>query len=117
MKRVLITLLCLLLIISVAACGKPSTEEVESGEPVVIMPDIETAATINGYKTIKNEAPKEESKPSVSKMEYYANKSSKKFHSSECRYAKSIKDSNLFITTSRDELIKDGYAACKNCNP
>lgn len=48
---------------------------------------------------------------------YYANTNTKKFHKSNCGSAKLIKDSNLYTTTSRDELINDGYVPCLRCNP
>ena len=48
---------------------------------------------------------------------YYANMNTRKFHKSTCSSAKLIKDTNLYITTSREELINDGYSPCLRCNP
>ena len=48
---------------------------------------------------------------------YYANTNTHKFHKSNCSSAKQIKDKNLYITTSRDELINSGYSPCLRCNP
>ena len=48
---------------------------------------------------------------------YYANMNTHKFHKSSCSSAKLIKDTNLYITTSREELINDGYSPCLRCNP
>lgn len=50
--------------------------------------------------------------------EYVLNISSKKFHTRDCGAIKSIKDSNkLTSDKTRDELIKQGYEPCKQCNP
>ena len=48
---------------------------------------------------------------------YYANTNTHKFHRSDCSSAKLIKDKNLYITTSREELISGGYSPCLICNP
>ena len=48
---------------------------------------------------------------------YYANTNTHKFHRSDCSSAKLIKDKNLYITTSREELINGGYSPCLRCNP
>ena len=50
--------------------------------------------------------------------EYILNTSSKKFHLSECSAVNKIKDENKEVSTkTRDELIAEGYSACKQCNP
>ena len=50
--------------------------------------------------------------------EYILNTNSKKFHLSECSAVNKIKDENKEVSTkTRDELIAEGYAACKQCNP
>lgn len=49
---------------------------------------------------------------------YVLNTSTKKFHKPGCGSVKTIKDSNKgSFTGSRDELIKQGYSPCGNCNP
>ncbi len=46
---------------------------------------------------------------------YVINTSTKKFHISTCRYAKG--DNVETVSKSRDQLIKEGYDACKTCKP
>lgn len=49
---------------------------------------------------------------------YVLNTNTMKFHLSNCRYAESISEVNREETTkSRDELLSEGYEACKVCNP
>lgn len=63
------------------------------------------------------------SKNSSSKAEqpfdgvYCANVKTKKFHKSICGSAKRIKDDNLYKTTSKEELLNEGYQPCQMCNP
>lgn len=50
--------------------------------------------------------------------EYIINTNSKKFHTTDCGNAASIADKNKEVTNkSRDELISEGYAPAKCCNP
>lgn len=50
--------------------------------------------------------------------EYIVNTNSKKFHTTDCGNVASIADKNKEVTNkSRDELISDGYAPAKCCNP
>lgn len=49
---------------------------------------------------------------------YVLNKNTKKFHKSTCSSVKSMKETNKQeYNGNRDDLISQGYAACKNCNP
>lgn len=51
-------------------------------------------------------------------VKYVLNTSSKKFHTSDCGAVNSIKENNKQISDkTRDELIKQGYEPCKQCNP
>ncbi len=49
--------------------------------------------------------------------QYYANKSSKKFHKETCIYAKRLSEDNLYICSSREQLIAEGYTPCGKCEP
>ena len=52
------------------------------------------------------------------KMDYVANKSSKKFHKPNCSSVSKMSEGNkLYITATREEMIADGYSPCGNCNP
>lgn len=54
----------------------------------------------------------------VSESTYILNTNTRKFHSPACQDIKKIKDANKQeYTGSRDELVKQGYDACKRCNP
>ena len=62
----------------------------------------------------------EENKDNTNKgdPDYILNTNSKKFHTPDCRYAENIKDENREeYYGSRQELIDNGYEACKTCNP
>ncbi len=49
---------------------------------------------------------------------YVLNTNSMKFHYSYCRYAETISEKNrLEYTGTREEIIAQGYEACKVCNP
>lgn len=56
--------------------------------------------------------------PEASGTHYVLNKNSKKFHIDTCRSASEIKEKNRedFYGT-REEVIAQGYAPCKLCNP
>ena len=50
--------------------------------------------------------------------EYVLNTSSKKFHYPDCASAKRISEKNIaYYCGTREELIKDGYSPCGNCDP
>lgn len=90
------------------------TENPQTETPTVTEPKTETAVqTPSGNNTYTKP---QEQKPQFDGV-YYANKNTKKFHKSTCGSAKLIKDTNLYTTTSRDELINEGYVPCARCNP
>lgn len=75
----------------------------ETGESWLIETETETRSNIE-------EEPEEET--------YILNTSSKKFHKPSCSSVDDMKEKNKReVTASRDELISDGYAPCKRCNP
>ena len=52
------------------------------------------------------------------KEEYVLNTSTGKFHYPYCKSVKQMKDKNKkVVTDTRENLISQGYEACKNCNP
>lgn len=71
--------------------------------------------------TLKEDASKdttEESAEQADIQEYVLNTNTKKFHYPGCRNVKNIKPENSqTLNTSRDELIRQGYNACKECMP
>lgn len=49
---------------------------------------------------------------------YVLNTNSHKFHYPGCKSVKKMKDSNRCdVTSTREEIISQGYDPCKNCNP
>ncbi len=50
-------------------------------------------------------------------LAFIASKSSKIFHTSNCRSARSISDANKVIFATREEAIKSGRRPCKSCTP
>lgn len=51
-------------------------------------------------------------------IKYILNTSSKKFHKTSCKNAASIKEKNRAVSyEKREELLRQGYDACKTCNP
>lgn len=61
--------------------------------------------------------PEEDPTPSAG-VSYVANKNTKKFHYPTCSSADDIKEKNRWdFTGDRQELIDQGYAPCKRCNP
>ncbi|MBE6769692.1 MAG: hypothetical protein E7548_02940 [Ruminococcaceae bacterium] len=107
-------LLILTFLIAIVFCGCSSQASSTSSQSTVsvILPDAETATTVNGY--LNRGESNSESKFNI---QYFANKNTKKFHISTCRWAKSIKDENLYKSYNRELLISDGYEPCKTCKP
>lgn len=49
---------------------------------------------------------------------YVLNKNTMKFHYPSCSSVEKMEDKNKeYVTTSREELIKEGYSPCGNCEP
>ena len=82
-----------------------AAEAVTSGETQDTESDIG-----NDTSEIQTEAANEDT--------YIVNTNTGKFHKPSCRSVKQMKESNKSErTTTRDELISEGYEPCKNCNP
>lgn len=82
-------------------------------------PEIEINYT-NGESKLSSEASEESSAEddSVKAVEYILNTNSKKFHSSDCKLANDIKESNKQLSVENRELLVDkGYSPCKSCKP
>lgn len=60
----------------------------------------------------------EEAEPEGASQNYLLNTSSKKFHRPDCPAASSISGKNRKeVSSTREELIREGYAPCGSCNP
>ncbi len=53
----------------------------------------------------------------TNKTTYVGNSSSMKFHTDDCKYAKSMNSANKVTLTSRANAIADGYEPCGSCEP
>lgn len=127
MKR-LLCLILVFLILFLSACGsiKPYNEnnnqsKITVSEPqedslddyVEVPQENKAASEIQTYSSTGSAETKADSFDGT----YYANTNTHKFHKSTCASAKIIKEKNLYITNSRDELINAGYEPCLRCNP
>ena len=55
--------------------------------------------------------------PALFAAEFWASKSSNKYHYPSCTYAQKIKPSNLIKFNSPEQAVKAGYVPCKVCKP
>ncbi len=94
------------------SCKNNENTTVKNGKDVIVFPTEQIAETVNGYKTESNVSSEESSG-----VLYIVNTSSKKFHLTDCSFAKSIKQENLLRGNNRSTLIADGYTPCKQCKP
>lgn len=70
----------------------------------------ESAAAVDAASSVSADDSKE--------LTYVVNANTKKFHYPSCSSVSQIKQKNRMDTNaSRDELISEGYAPCKRCNP
>ena len=71
-----------------------------------------------GNSTLANEEIKEEAKESQEGQTYILNTGSKKIHLPSCSGVEDMKAENKKeYTGSKEELLEQGYEACKRCNP
>ncbi len=106
-------MLCLSLFL-ICGCEKQQEKtNTQNNTSIVVMPDETTKATVNGYKKPKPET----DQTSEISNGYIGNKSSKKFHTSSCQYAKKIKAENKEIAKLKSDFTDKGYSPCKKCNP
>ncbi len=134
MKKLLAVLLIILISLMIIGC-KADTKGGQRQEVTINMPKDDT---VNGYRTesvignigdtvsankVAVESNKATSSSKTQKpssnvlIQYCANTNSKTFHKSECGSAKNLNEENKYITSNRQELVEDGYAPCKKCNP
>ena len=129
MKKFLCLLLFLLLIGSFASCDVIDDTQLTYDKPVVVLPDKETAETVNGYKPKQEETQKTESVQDTSSEDksssssaitfenagVVGNKNSLKYHAKDCRYATKISEENIALFKSADDAISEGYKPCGVC--
>ena len=103
MKKVLILCIFAALLILLCGCAGGIWDEA-------------TADAENNPVSVGNSDDNSEGETAFNPL-YFANRKSKTFHKSTCPAVKEMKDSNLYITEFRDELINEGYKPCSVCNP
>lgn len=75
-------------------------------------------ASGSNQEEIKNFETETENKSDLVQSTYILNNNTKKFHYESCDSAQAIAEKNKEISNaSREELIEQGYAPCRNCNP
>lgn len=80
-----------------------------------VQPDIEIDYKTGNSKYVGNEA---EAIDNGEKQKYIVNISTKKFHKEDCPSAKKIKSENKKAYTGyKENLVKNGYSPCSQCNP
>lgn len=116
------------------ATGESLAKAVESGNDGVLAligdPEVENDASVTRSAaeetpvnepeeaTPANTVEEEPAEEEPEEITYILNTNTKKFHYPYCKSVKSMKDKNKRETTqSRDEIIRQGYDPCKNCNP
>lgn len=97
------------LVFSFCSCAKADANQNAQSDTEVTI-NLPTDDTVNGYRNEKSETPEGEAT-------YCANKGSKVFHRQSCQSVEKMKDQNKYFTNDKDELLKDGYTPCKNCEP
>ena len=80
-----------------------------------VQPDIEIDYKTGNSKYVGNEA---EAFDNGEKQKYIVNIKTKKFHKEDCSSAKKIKSENKKAYTGyKENLVKNGYSPCSQCNP
>lgn len=115
MKKLILSLL--FVIITLCSCTTSSKEKTAiKSNPVTISQP--TTTSLDDYKKPETDIFKNDvSQNNESNETYYANMNTKKFHTSACSSSKLIKEDNLYKSTSREQLINEGYFPCSRCNP
>lgn len=95
--------------------GKYYEEALNAGIFSTVMSDYEV---IQDNTEQNNESIVEENASDNTEITYVLNTNTMKFHLPSCESVADIKEKNKSESTkSRDELINEGYAPCKRCNP
>lgn len=80
-----------------------------------VQPDIEIDYKTGNSKYVGNEV---EAIDNGEKQKYIVNINTKKFHKEDCPSAKKIKSENKKAYTGyKENLVKNGYSPCSQCNP
>lgn len=125
MKKILMIFLILIFSVTFCGCFDEPLYDVNYPKPVIVEPDEDTAYTVNGYKdtTVTTSSDFSETASSVSSNNsstqyngrYIGNKNSKKLHTTNCSYAKKLKEENIVIFETVNDAQAQGYECCSKC--
>ena len=104
-------------------CTNEALYDVSYPKPVVVLPDENTAYTINGYKdtTVSTQSQNSSSSTNSSIVnsayngKYIGNTNTKKLHKISCSYIKNTSEENIEIFDNVNSAINNGYSVCKRC--
>ncbi len=119
MKKIFLILFAVVICVFATSCEK---EEKLYPNPVIVEPDPLTNKTANGYKPIVASQPEtpdvqnNNDNSSTSSVKYVGNRETKKFHKSDCRYAKNLAEEKKVSLMDYSSAISSGYTPCKVCN-
>ncbi len=119
MKKIFLILFAVVICICATSCEK---EEKLYPKPVIVEPDTSTYKTANGYKPLTSspsETPDVQNNSddsSENSVKYVGNRETKKFHKSDCRYAKNLAEEKKVSLMDYSSAISSGYTPCKVCN-
>lgn len=118
MKKLMVVLVILCILFTIGCSNKSNALKTYS-VPIIVLPDENTAYTVNGYKKVSNSNPtsSQSSSDKECNIKYFGNKKSKKLHTSDCRYVKNMKDDNLVIFEKLSDAENEGYTGCSVCSP
>lgn len=75
-------------------------------------------APVSNTEPTEESTVNDEASETQNTITYICNTNTKKFHYPSCSSVKQMSEKNKkTVTTTRDELIKQGYEPCKRCNP
>lgn len=125
MKRFLLLIFVIATFCTLCGCFDEPLYDVHYPKPVIVEPDEETAYNVNGYKDttvtyseIDDSSSSSDSSSNTSRIyngKFVGNKNSKKLHTTECSYAKKLKEENVVIFESLDDATLNGYECCSRC--
>lgn len=98
---------------------KEKAEEAEAKSETKLSGNSKGKGSSSGSSSNSGSSAKSGSSSSTDKTyTYILNKNTGKFHYSWCGSVKLMKESNkIYSSSSRSDIIENGYSPCKNCNP
>lgn len=86
-------------------------------KPGQLPPSVKKPAPLPKEAVSSDQTKQPQAQQAQQTLSFIASKSSKIFHTSNCRSARTITDANKVIFATRDEAIKSGRRPCKSCTP